>query len=594
MSVAKSNIALYKVDFSPTNQIDFQTKEEQDNFFNTLNTKKIVRNCSHIKRGQTLRVRGYVEREFDIFNYGYYENYFNDSLRRYYFWIVSKRYLAKNVTELEIVVDAFQTYLFEWNFRECFIERETTYSDGFGEHTLPEDVELGDYMEVYSREEEYMKGDLSFFMGITDYEEKHIGSIFGKMYNGYALKYYETDDIVQLNNDIIALSDAGKADAILFIYSFPTRFFTRWCEENGIEKPKSGGVIGSIHAFLKVTETLTNAESFINGSFVYKKETYIAENKKLNCFPYTVLEVSAPNGSNIVLKVENFDNVENIQFRIDTTLSPNPIFSAVPLNYCRDGFNISESIETSGYGLCSWNNDTYSNWYAQQSAVLKAQSENISNSYKTAATIVGNQRIVGNLNNQDTAIRDTTNATLSALSSIFSGDIMGGAKTALANANTSTSNFAMANRNVQNEYMNASLLNQQSYQNDINLLTASVQSASIQPNTCKGDTSSTNLDVSRETCTFRFRIKKIKPEYARIIDKKFKMFGYKVNRIGLPSKNNRNVFDYIKTVGCQIVGDLRQEDKNMIEQMFDNGLRIWHDYDKIYNYTVKNNPKGGS
>ena len=76
--------------------------------------------------------------------------------------------------------------------------------------------------------------------------------------------------------------------------------------------------------------------------------------------------------------------------------------------------------------------------------------------------------------------------------------------------------------------------------------------------------------------TFSYHRKHIKEEYAKIIDSYFDMYGYKVNRIGVPNRNARPCYTFIKTVGCAIEGQLPADDAQKIQSIFNKGIRFWN------------------
>ena len=58
----------------------------------------------------------------------------------------------------------------------------------------------------------------------------------------------------------------------------------------------------------------------------------------------------------------------------------------------------------------------------------------------------------------------------------------------------------------------------------------------------------------------------------------FHMYGYKQNKV-LPIFNmtrSRYYFNYIKTIGCNITGDIPRKYLNKLKSIFDNGVTLWH------------------
>jgi hypothetical protein len=183
------------------------------------------------------------------------------------------------------------------------------------------------------------------------------------------------------------------------------------------------------------------------------------------------------------------------------------------------------------------------------------------------------------------------NTGLSTYNALGSGNLLGAGSNAIGGMANATMDYNQAGRNANNDLSNSNLMNDVNYQNEIKSIIASVQDASVQPNTCKGSTSACGLDVARNTATFFIEQTAIKPEYAKMIDSYFQMFGYQVNVVKHPNFQTREKWNYLKTVNCSVFGDLPFDDCNALNVMFNNGLTIWHSEDNMYNYDTENTIK---
>ena len=113
--------------------------------------------------------------------------------------------------------------------------------------------------------------------------------------------------------------------------------------------------------------------------------------------------------------------------------------------------------------------------------------------------------------------------------------------------------------------------------------------ADLTPNQAKGNTNSGDVNFSETTDGgFTLYYMSIKPEYAKIIDDYFSMFGYKINEVKMPNITGRSNWNYIKTIDCNFDGDIPQNDLNIIKTMFNNGVTLWHNPASIYNYSLNN------
>ena len=581
MGNAVSSITLCKVPISPTHQIDFSSKSEQYDYFRS-NAKYTYEKCNYQARKGTMRVKGYVDKLKEC-NYGYYTNTYNGTSKTYYFWIVQKNFLARETTELTIQIDVFQTWLFDIHFKPCFIERAHTKSDDIGEHTIPEDFELGDYISQHKELVQCLTGKPTFFIGLSN---GTLGGIFGRTYSGFMLKGYHYSNIDSLSKLIKNLCDEGQADSIAFIFSFPTNLLHGMSDLDGGSDIDSGGIAG-IEGVLSETQNF-NFGTSIYKTFSFNGDKYTPYNNKLYCYPYNFITLKNSSGGNVVLKIENFSDINDIAFKIEGVLSQNPTISMTPLNYDGKAFAIDDSITLNDYGLCSWNNDNYSNWFANHVNSINAQSQNANASFRANSTVASNN-YNNALSNRDTQMyKGALNTVISTAENLGHLNFLGAGASAIGGAGNTYLDYKQNTRNADNDLANSNLMNSTNYQNTIRSIVASVQDAKVQPNTCKGDTSSCGLDMARDTATFNIENTRIKPEYARIIDMYFQMFGYQVNCIEKPNLKNREKWNYIKTVNCNVYGTIPHEDLRVIDDLFNNGITIWHKEEYMFNYNTPN------
>ena len=110
----------------------------------------------------------------------------------------------------------------------------------------------------------------------------------------------------------------------------------------------------------------------------------------------------------------------------------------------------------------------------------------------------------------------------------------------------------------------------------------------IAPQT-RGNLNSGDVITSSNKNNFRFYKMSIRSEYAVIIDEYFSMFGYKVNLVTIPNVTGRANWNYVKTIGANIQGDIPESDLNEIKSIFNNGVTIWHNPTTYLDYSQSNN-----
>lgn len=81
-----------------------------------------------------------------------------------------------------------------------------------------------------------------------------------------------------------------------------------------------------------------------------------------------------------------------------------------------------------------------------------------------------------------------------------------------------------------------------------------------------------------------------KTEYITMIDEFFSHYGYLVNETKVPTFHKRPNYDYLKTRDINIVGDIPNEDIEELENIFNDGVTVWHNANTYGDYNVNNAP----
>lgn len=80
----------------------------------------------------------------------------------------------------------------------------------------------------------------------------------------------------------------------------------------------------------------------------------------------------------------------------------------------------------------------------------------------------------------------------------------------------------------------------------------------------------------------------IKSDFAERIDNYFDMYGYLTNDVKIPNLNNRSNWNYVKTIGANIIANIPQEDLQTIKELFNNGITLWHNPSTFLDYSQNN------
>ena len=126
------------------NQLTFNSKEEQYNYFNSLQCVQ-EDNCTYQRKDNIIRFPTNID---NIINYNYVmyqnENYNN---KWFYAFITNMSYVNDNLTAISIATDVFQTWQFDIIYKESFVEREmcNVEEDTADNNLLVEGLETGEF-----------------------------------------------------------------------------------------------------------------------------------------------------------------------------------------------------------------------------------------------------------------------------------------------------------------------------------------------------------------------------------------------------------------------------------------------------------------
>lgn len=530
-----TEIRLLKVPFEldTKNQLTFANIQAQTNYF--LNLPYIEEdNASYIRKDEYLKFPANVD---SILNYNYcmYKNN-NYSNKWFYAFITNMKFENSGMTYITLKTDVFQTWQFDIVYHKMFVEREHVNDDTIGLHTIPENLNVGEIIEeqedvdVSLNSEFYYVGVLSSWNVATKEQFNGI-TYYNKQIFGKDLYLF---DFSQLNNE-------GAKDLLKFILT-----------TNGDSHIEDIGEMFIIPDALIPASRLQLVEyqvtQEINGKF-YKLpysdeiESYIINinktlsfsnftprNNKCFVYPYNYLFITNNIGNSNIYKYEQFSG-NNATFNIELAISVGCSGRCVPLNYKNQEKAIDESIPLGKYPTCAWSSDAYINWLTQNAV-------NIPTKIISAAGSIG------------LGIATTV---------ISGGNIALGATVA---------GLSLANQIGQTigEFREASLL----------------------PN-IEGGQNTGDINFGANNNGFIFRHMRVKTEYLQIIDDFFTMYGYKVNSLKIPNITGRTNWNYVKTIECNITGEIPQEDLQELKNIFDNGVTFWHNSNTFLDYSQTNN-----
>lgn len=529
----------------------FATPDNQRNYFaSKVLEKHKYTDFSYQRKEGFIRIPAQYDDVLGC-NYVMYQNtaYSSDPNKWFYAFITDIKYVSDGRTDVYIETDVMQTWMWDYEVKESFVEREHVQNDTVGLHTLPEQLETGEYVHNFGNASPnfnmfYVSDDETFIVNGVKIDPKNIstddrgkidgvdtviastvnlfkelvdnkyqpvvGGIINSVSAGVGFFAYKSS--AAACDDIAKVDAAGQGDAIVAVFMAP-----RWltCDS---ESGKNDIRVAYSQGSAQRTWTLPiSDDKSIN--------TYKPRNGKLLTFPYRYLLISNNAGSEAIYKYElfpyknggeDFANRRVFDFRIDGALTPGCSIRLTPKNYSNSPLYLDEGLNAPKLPICCWNTDVYTNWLTQNSVNIGAQAV-----AGIATTAVG-------------AV-----ASASGYGAIAGVPMMIGGLASVAST------------------------------------VGQVHEHSLQPPQAKGNLNSGDVTFAMGNCTFTPYFMSIKKEYAEVIDGFFSMFGYKVNRVKKPNKNHRKRYWYTKTVDVNLDGAIPQKDLQKIKDCYNNGITFW-------------------
>lgn len=336
-----------------TNQLTFTSLTAQTNFFLGITGYLSDSNLSYIRKDGVIRVGTSSSITYeDVLEYNYvmYQNTHYDS-KWFYAYITNVEYKNDGCTEISIETDVFQTWMFDIIYLTSFIEREHVDDDTLGKHTVPENLEHGEYISngfEYNNALDNTSYVLLATKRVDGTDPNPKATCIGDMpFAGYI---YVFNNLTALTNII----DAYGVDQsnIYAVYSVPSYAVANTVyTTDATESPYRALNIPANSSQLSVSKLTT-----LNG--------YSPINNKVKCFPYTYLLVSNNNGQSNVLQYERF-STSYCGFALNSIATVGSDNKLVPLSYDGNNYDEQNALMSGKWPTLSWSQDMFTNWLSQ-------------------------------------------------------------------------------------------------------------------------------------------------------------------------------------------------------------------------------------
>lgn len=536
-----TTIHLLKVplEIDEINQITFASATAQYNYFISC-PKKTEDDLYYQRKDNYISWPDHIDNILE-YNYVMYQNS-NYTNKWFYAFITNMEYENDGMTRVYIKTDPFQTWQFDITYKPSFVEREHVNDDTVGKNIIDEGLALGDF--VCNKKNSLLHDsvddlttadtDIALVLGVSEILDSATwvsgkGVLVNGIYTGLRYLAFK-NDTTDLTYGIPALNSIiesySRAGKLDAIYCifYCPSYYVSSALQRG-DHLIAGDDTVNILTINHNNQLANNKDMTLTQATL---DGYTPINNKLLCYPYNYLTVSNNNGSDVIYRLEDFYTISD-----NTKTLINPKF-------------IANFVVTPG-GSLRLTPENYK-------GINKNQIEGING---------GKFPVCNWLSDVYTnwLTQNGVNIGIDFISSIAS--VIGGAYTGNTNAIASGASNIASN-------------------------ISEIYKASLIPDQARGNINCGDVVTAEGSNDFIFYNMTIKAQQAKIIDDYFTMYGYKVNTVKLPNITGRTNWNYVKTVNCNITGNIPQQDVQEIKNMFNNGVTLWHNPSTFLDYSQSN------
>lgn len=641
------NTAIYILHNIPLNKsyehtVYYPNKDAQAQAF--MKYKKFQVTDYSYQRAQlgTIRMQLTYEQLIDC-NYLMFKNTSFEN-KWFYAFITGIAYVSNEVTDVYYEIDVMQTWCYDYEFQKTFVERQHSTHDILYENTQPEGLELGDeyeYQQAITFNPLNEGTDRNFVLLATT--NNGGGHPTPQVINGCVFSLYTyIGNESGIINVLQGYINNGLEDNIVAIYSCPPS------NKLTLEASFRNGRLIGAHR-IRNKKLLTYPYNFISCSnnlgqqMELHYENFRDKNGDIPTlqydFTFQTLSTQLPiPQSNLVVK----QYLQNNGYSL-TNYTMN--YSVFPTGaYSGDAFKVwlAQNKNTYSASMNAIGNTLDTNYAIAQNNYTMAGLS--ASNARTNAHIQANSMLTQAENSNKTALavnsanlgKDTMNNITGMVKNVASGAAMGGfglnpvrtvvgaAEGALVSLGSMTTSagvynaqadainmqltnsqigfnaseavsantMATAMKNATLAQTNAQLSALNTYQNATAQLVAKKQDIQHQPSNLHGQLMNDTWNARFNLVGFTIFKKHIKNEYLKIIDDYFDKYGYAQRKQYVPSRQNRKHWSYLKTVGCNIQGNINNTDLLTIKGIYDNGITTWNNLEEVGNYSQDNTIDG--
>lgn len=575
---------LKDVDLDPNYNytMDFDSLTAQENYFNSKIYSEFDKNegYSYIRDNRAIKVEMPVDKLFGV-NYLMFEN--EETNKRYYAFITSKEWLRSDATAITIKIDPLQSFMFDYELEESFVERE--HQDRFTSELTPiinnvrENVDYGSNYEllkvdkvISDRNKTAEKYNIAWAIlvcndKLSDDSVTNSSSLDNYYYYAVPFESPQTrasrrifyfkkgDSYTQLENaevisKIIARDNAAKIVSIKLYENCP--FYVTMKDYNSNISLESGFVnVVSVSSknILNITstieKTITNDDSLRklttmdlslveNVTLDINNTPNIEYETKLYSDPYYFILMTNHNGEGLKINPKGLANIAQIPIYYIPVCSPDSKIMYYIKGYYGDNEGRYYNYIDNSVNEIALTSDKWQEYLSQNKASAVAG----------VAVNLGTSALT-------TAIGAVTANPLAIVGGVLS-----------------------FGQNVAN-----TIIRQQDIKQE--------------PNSVKSQGNNASFTLVRQIIGLELEYYTITEANKKRLFNYFNHYGYQCNDFKKPNLRSRYYFNYIKTIGANINTGIDADFRNELVTIYDKGITIFHYRDKqtfkgINNYNYEN------
>lgn len=367
-----SFVKLVRFDVTKENQITFPDGVAQVNYF--LNAEGIeASDFTYVRQEGKIRFP-YVIDYIEKYNYVVVQNT-PYNYKYYFYYITDMKYVNDEMTDVFIKLDVFQTFQFDFIYKQSFVEREHVNDDTIGKHTIPEGLETGEY--VVNTYQYYDRFDSQVLVVLAstpvDANGMYAQDVHATITNLNGVYYYGKCYICENPFDLTNLlwgytvnTYSGGVDSINSMYLVP-RSCINWSDISHVYMPEI--------EYQDIKEYYSTAPMVYTESFT-KPSTlngYSPKNKKLLTYPYCFLLISNNNGNSNIFHYEKWKSA-NCQVSFSCVPTAGASIKMSPYLYTENqGYDEEEGLIAGKFPMLNWNIPEYATWLNRNALNLTGQ-----------------------------------------------------------------------------------------------------------------------------------------------------------------------------------------------------------------------------